>query len=271
MAGLISMKTPALLLLLLGLVAHTSAVDIIGHRGASHDAPENTLAAFKLGWEQGADAVELDIWLTKDGKIVCLHDADTKRTTGVLKKVAESTLDELRTLDAGTWKDAKWRGEKLPTLAEALAAIPAGKRLVIEIKAGVEILPELARDLKAAGKPDGQLVIISFKHDVCAGAKRLFPKIPVLYLSSFKQDKSTGAWSPTAAELIQKAKSAGLDGINLSYKGPLDAAFVNQTHAAGLKFYVWTVNDPEIARKLVAAGADGITTDRPGWLRGQLR
>jgi len=149
------MKSPALLLLLLGLVAQTSAVDIIGHRGASHDAPENTLAAFKLGWEQGADAVELDIWLTKDGKIVCLHDADTKRTTGVLKKVAESTLDELRTLDAGTWKDAKWRGEKLPTLTEALAAIPAGKRLVIEIKAGVEILPELARDLKAPASPTG--------------------------------------------------------------------------------------------------------------------
>lgn len=118
------MKSLRLLLLLLGLVAQTSAVDIIGHRGASHDAPENTLAAFKLGWEQGADAVELDIWLTKDGKIVCLHDADTKRTTGVLKKAADSTLAELRTLDAGTWKDAKWRGEKIPTLTEALAAIP---------------------------------------------------------------------------------------------------------------------------------------------------
>lgn len=264
------MKTPALLLLLLGLVAHTSAVDIIGHRGASHDAPENTLAAFKLGWEQGADAVELDIWLTKDGKIVCLHDADTKRTTGVLKKVAESTLDELRTLDAGIWKDAKWRGEKLPTLAEALAAIPAGKRLVIEIKAGVEILPELARDLKAAGKPDGQLVIISFKHDVCRGEAALpeDSRALSLQLQAGQVDRGVVA---DRRRIDSKAKSAGLDGINLSYKGPLDAAFVNQTHAAGLKFYVWTVNDPEIARKLVAAGADGITTDRPGWLRGQLR
>lgn len=265
------MKPLALLLLLLGLAAQTSAVDIIGHRGASHDAPENTLAAFKLGWEQGADGVELDIWLTKDGQIICLHDADTKRTTGVAKKVAESTLAELRVLEAGSWKDAKWRAEKLPTLAEALALIPTGKRLVIEIKCGVEVLPALKRDLKAAGRPAAQLVIISFKHDVCAEAKKLFPKIPVLFLSSFKQDKASGAWSPTAGELIHKAKSAGLDGLNLSYKGPLDAAFVKQTHAAGLKFYVWTVNDAEIARKLVAAGADGITTDRPGWLRGQLR
>lgn len=266
-----SMKPPALLLLLLGLAAQSAAVDIIAHRGASHDAPENTLAAFKLGWEQGADGVELDIWLSKDGKIVCLHDADTKRTAGVAKKVAESTLAELRALEAGAWKDAKWRGEKIPTLTEALTAIPSGKRLVIEVKAGVEILPSLVRDLRAAGKPDAQLVIISFKHDVCAEAKRLFPKIPVLYLSSFKQDKDTGAWSPLAAELIEKAKSAGLDGLNLSHKGPLDAGFVKQTHAAGLKFYVWTVNDAEIAHKLLAIGVDGITTDRPGWLREQLR
>jgi glycerophosphoryl diester phosphodiesterase len=265
------MKLTALLLLLLGFTAKTSAVDIIAHRGASHDAPENTLAAFKLGWQQRADGVELDIWLTKDGKIVVCHDANTKRTTGAAKKIPESTLAELRTLEAGSWKDPKWKSEKLPTLTEALALIPAGRRLVIEVKCGPEVLPELERDLKASGKPASQLVIISFKYDVCAEAKKLFPKIPVLYLSSFKQDETTGAWTPTPAELIQKAKAAGLEGINLSFKGPLDAAFVKQTHAAGLKFYVWTVNDVAVARKLLAAGADGITTDRPEWLREQLR
>lgn len=265
------MKLTALLLLLLGLAAKTSAVDIIAHRGASHDAPENTLAAFKLGWAQRADAVELDIWLTKDGKIIVCHDADTKRTTGVAKKISESALAELRALDAGSWKDPKWKGEQLPTLDEVLTLIPDGKRLVIEIKCGVEVLPELERVLKASSKPAAQLVIISFHYDVCAQAKKLFPKIPVLFLSSFKQDKATGTWSPTPAELIQKAKSAGLEGINLSYKGPLDAAFVKQTHAAGLKFYVWTVDDAAVAKKLLAAGADGITTNRPEWLREQLR
>lgn len=265
------MKQTALLLLLLGFVAQTSAVDIIAHRGASHDAPENTLAAFQLGWKQQADAVELDIWLTKDGKIIVCHDSDTKRTTGTAKKIPESTLAELRALEAGSWKDAKWKGEKLPTLTEALAAIPAGKRLVIEIKCGPEVLPELERDLKASGKPASQLVIISFGYEVCAQAKKLFPQIPVLFLSSFKQDKASSTWTPTAETLIKKAKAAGLDGLNLSHKGPLDAAFVNQTHAAGLKFYVWTVNDADVARKLLAAGADGITTDRPEWLRGQLR
>ncbi len=85
-----------MLLSLLGFAAESFALDIFAQRGASHDAPENTLAAFKLGWAQRADAVELDIWLTKDGKILSLHDADTKRTTGVMKKVAENTLAELR-------------------------------------------------------------------------------------------------------------------------------------------------------------------------------
>ena len=93
----------------------------------------------------------------------------------------------------------------------------------------------------------------------------------MLFLSSFKQDKATGAWTPTPASLIAKAKAAHLDGLNLAFKGPLDAAFVQQTHAAGLKFYVWTVDDAAVAKQLLAAGADGITTNRPEWLREQLR
>mgnify|MGYP003332723396 FL=1 len=265
------MKYAGLLLLLLGLTAKTSAVDIIAHRGASHDAPENTLAAFKLGWAQRADACELDLWLSKDGKIVVSHDGDTKRTTGTARKIAESTLAELRELDAGAWKAPKWKGEKLPTLAEVLALIPDGKRLVIEIKCGVEVLPELERDLKASGKPAGQLVIISFHYDVCLQAKKFFPQIPVLFLASFKQDKASGRWTPAPDSLIAKAKAAGLDGLNLSHKGPLAAEFVRQTHAAGLKFYVWTVDDAGLARQLLAAGVDGITTNRPEWLREQLR
>ena len=149
--------------------------------------------------------------------------------------------------------------------------IPDGRRLVIEIKCGVECLPELGRVLTASGKPAAQLIIISFHYDVCAEAKKLLPKIPVLFLASFKQDKASGKWTPTPESLIGKAKAAGLDGLNLSHKGPLDAEFVKQTHAAGQKFYVWTVDDAAIARKLLAVGVDGITTNRPEWLREQLR
>src|SRR4051812_33505820 len=95
----------SLLLLHLSLAAAGEPrVEIVAHRGASYDAPENTVAAIKLAWEQKADASEFDVYLTKDGQIVISHDANTKRTTGVDKKVAEQTLEEIRRLDAGKWK-----------------------------------------------------------------------------------------------------------------------------------------------------------------------
>jgi len=86
------------------------AVQIIGHRGAAYDAPENTLSSFKLGYEQKADADELDIHLTKDGKVVVIHDFDTKRTSGVRGKVVDQTLEELRRQDIGKWGSMERQG-----------------------------------------------------------------------------------------------------------------------------------------------------------------
>ena len=91
-------------------------VEIIAHRGASHLAPENTLASVELAWKRGADAVEIDIWLTKDGRIVAIHDEDTERTTGRKWVIADHTLAELRRLDAGSWKDESYAGEPIPIL-----------------------------------------------------------------------------------------------------------------------------------------------------------
>lgn len=256
---------------LLTLTLNLSAVEIIGHRGASHDAPENTLPSFKLGWEQKADADELDIWLTKDGKILVCHDGNTKRTAGFDKKIVEQTLDEVRALDAGVWKGPEWKGTKLPKLDEVLVTIPDGKRLFIEIKCGPEVLPELERVLKASGKTDAQFVIIGFDYATVKLAKQRFPKIATYWLSSFKQNVVTRQWTPTADELAQKAKAAGLDGVDLSNKGPVDRAFVDVLKAAGLQCYMWTVDDPEQAKRFIEAGVNGITTNRPGWLREQLR
>ena len=256
------------LLSLSGLNLH--AIEIIAHRGASYDAPENTVAAFKLGWKQKADAVELDIWLSKDGKIVCLHDDNTRRTAGLAKAVADQTLAELRSLDAGSWKGLEWQGEKLPTLEEVLAIIPDGKRLVIEIKCGPEVLPELERVIQDSGKKPQQLIIIGFSYETMVLAKKRFPLIPVLYLHSYNKDKKTGQL-PLLDELIRKASAAGLDGLNLDFKWPIDAAFVQKVKTAGLKLYVWTVDDVAVARKLAMAGVDGLTTNRPEWLREKLK
>src|SRR5258706_7289864 len=112
--------------------------EIIAHRGASHDSPVNTLAAVQLGWKQRADAVEIDVQFSKDNHIVVIHDDTTRKTGGLRRKVGEQTLAELRTLDVGRWKDARWRGEKIPTLAEVLATIPDQRRLFVDIKCGPE-------------------------------------------------------------------------------------------------------------------------------------
>lgn len=256
--------------LLLSSLLPLAAVEIIAHRGASKDAPENTLSSLRLGYEQGADAGELDVYLTKDGQAILLHDATTKRTTNADLKVADSTLAELRALDAGSWKGAAWAGEKLPTLAEALATIPDGKRMFIEIKCGPEVLPELERVMKASGKKPEQLVLIGFKYETMQEARARFPQAPIYWLSSAKGTKDNPE-PPPVEELIAKAKAARFDGLNLHYKFPIDAAFAKKVKDAGLGLYAWTVDEPEIAKSLVAAGVDGITTDRPGFLREQLK
>ena len=245
------------------------AVEIIAHRGASHDAPENTLSAFRLGWEQGAETVELDIHLTKDGRVVALHDKTTKRTTGIDRPAVEQTLAELREQDAGTWKDAKWAGEKIPTLGEAIATVPDGRRLFIEIKCGAEVLPALEQTLIAAGRPPEQTALIGFNYDTMKQAKQKFPKLEVFWVVSAKKSKETGE-PPTLDEIATKAKAADFDGVDLDWHFPLDAAAIAKFKQQGLKVAVWTVNDAEVASRLAAAGVDGITTDRPAWLRDQL-
>ena len=103
-------------------------VEIVAHRGASHDAPENTLPALRLAWEQGADASEFDVYLTKDGRVAVIHDKDTKRVAAVDKRVADQTLAELKALDVGRWKAPRFAGTTVPTLEEMLADVPDGKQ-----------------------------------------------------------------------------------------------------------------------------------------------
>lgn len=248
-----------------------AAVEIVGHRGASHDAPENTLAAIKLGWEQQADGIEFDVYLSKDGQIVLSHDADTKRAAGVDKKVVEQTYAELKQLDVGSWKNKKYAGERIPLLSEALATIPAGKkRVFIEVKCGPEIMPELKRVLSEVHRPASETAIISFNKDVVAASKKTLPECKAYWIVSVKKDKETGKWNHSVDTLIQTAKTLHADGLDLSACDLIDRGFGDTVKAAGLELLVWTVNDVKVARQMIAAGVQGITTDRPQWLREQL-
>ena len=245
-------------------------MEIIAHRGASFDAPENTLAAVTLGWRQSADAVEVDVHLSRDGRIVVIHNFTTRQTAGIPRRVRSQTLVELKSLDVGRWKGKRWAGERIPLLEEVLDTVPAGKRLFVEIKCGSECLPEFVRIWKRSGKKAGQVVPIGFALPTMASLKRLLPRLEVCWIAEFKRSWKAGRWSPPPAQLIRAARQAGLDGLDLGAKGPLHSPFTDQIRAAGLKWYVWTVDDPTRAAELIEAGVHGLTTNRPAFLRAEL-
>jgi len=259
-----------LILLALCLAQSVFSVEIIAHRGASFDAPENTLAAMQLAWEQNADAIELDLWLSKDGRLVVFHDADAKRIAGVARKIADLTLAEVQQFDVGAWKNSRFKGERIPALESILATIPKGRRAVLEIKCGPEIVPELKRVLDTAKCLPRELAIISFNFDSLKKSRQTFPDIEHYFLHSYKKDPATGNF-PELKPLIARAHAANFHGLNLHFDWPIDDQFVRDVKSAGLKLLVWTVNDATLAKRLVSTGVDAITTDRPEWLREQLK
>jgi glycerophosphoryl diester phosphodiesterase len=261
----------AVLLLWAGMQASVqlSAMEIIAHRGASADAPENTMPAFKLAWEQKADSIELDLWLSKDGKLVVFHDADTKRFESSPRQVSTLTWSELQQIDVGAWKGPEFKGTRIPTLDSVLATIPFSRRAVLELKSGPEIVRELCRAVADARRTPEELAIISFHFDALIESKKMLPQIPHYFLHSYQKDPATGR-SPEIGALIQRCRKAGFDGLDLHQDWPIDKAFVETVRAAGLHLIVWTVDDPVVAKRLTDARVDGITTNRPKFLREQL-
>ena len=129
----------------------------MAHRGASQDAPQNTIPAFKLAWGQGADAIEGDFQLTKDGHVVCIHDKDTNKVANANLVVSDSTLAELRQVDVGVRKRKAFEGTRIPTIAEVFATIPKQKKIYIEVKCGPEIIPALQREIDHSGLTNDQV------------------------------------------------------------------------------------------------------------------
>ena len=253
----------SVLLILFGSVVSipVMAQQIIAHRGASHDAPENTISSVKLGYEQGADAVEIDIHLSKDNRIMVNHDKDTQRTSGSNLIIKESNATELRKLDVGSWKNKKYKGEKMPFLEEVLAVVPKDKILVIEIKSQENIVPYLKQVISESGIQE-QLIIISFNKEAIIEAKQQMPSIPAYWLLHTFKDYSVD-------EAVQVVKENNLDGLDVHH--PLVTEdFMERMNSEGLEVYVYTVNDATVAKKLVAMQVKGITTDRPAWLGKKL-
>ncbi len=237
---------------------------LVAHRGASHDAPENTIAAFHKAWELGVECVELDIHLTRDHEVVVIHDDNTKRTTGLDRDVASLTLAELQVLDAGSWMSPRFAGERIPTIAEALATIPEGRTMFIEIKSGPETAGALARAIRAADpRPRGaHIALQGFDPAALSAFAAELPGVPAYWTVMPPLDDQREPL-PYPTSIVAEAVRRGFPGVALLYAS-VDDDLVAAARAAGLLVDVWTLNDPaDVARWYGRPEIRWIETDRP--------
>ncbi len=240
--------------------------EIIAHRGASGEAPENTLVAFRLAWEREADGVEMDLRLSKDGRVVVFHDKTLRRVAGVRGNVGDKTWMELSELDAGSWKNPRWRGEKIPSLEQALELIPAGKTAWLELKEGPEIVNGLDEAFRNNSAVRPRLRLIAFSLPSIEFAKTRFPDIPCYWIVDLSGVRAREL-NNYIGKCSKQARAVGLDGLDFGVKTPLTEEQVALVHGAGLGLCVWTVDDPELARALAEAGVETITTNWPDRVR----
>jgi len=240
---------------------------IIGHRGASFDAPENTLAAFRLAFEQGGDGIEGDYQLTLDGQIVCMHDATTARTAGIDLQVSGSTLKELKTLDVGSWKDRRWACERIPTLEEVLAAVPLGKWVFIELKCGAEIIPPLKEILCRSKVAMEKIRLLTFDSLLAGELTAAIPGIPVCLNVEYTHGKLDEAWAPSLDQILGMMACSGAAGLSSEANGRVDDTLVNAIRSNGKELFVWTVDSVSDAKRYQRLGVDAVMTNRPGFLK----
>jgi glycerophosphoryl diester phosphodiesterase len=234
----------------------------IAHRGASGHAPENTMAAFRLAAEMGAKFIETDLQLTRDAKIIAVHDPTVDRTTNGRGRISKMSLVELRGLDAGVKflsVDGKsYKGERVPTLDEILEfARAAGVTFYLEMKEsqGWGFEQSLVGALRRADAMS-RVVIISFDAEQLATIKRIEPALA----TGFLVEKPT-------TQLIEKAVALGVKQF-LPRADKISPELILAAHRANLLVVVWTVNEVEDMRAVIAIGVDGIISDYPERLRG---
>jgi glycerophosphoryl diester phosphodiesterase len=272
-----------------------SSVEVIAHRGASALAPENTLGAVRLAWELDADAVEVDVQLSANGQLVVIHDETLTRTAGRGERVSDLSGAELSRVDVGSWFGTEWASERVVTLREVIATVPDGKRLFVELKCGTgavnaqakpvysghgigfsapisaesvqnkQSLVALEEPLVEVAATPQKVVLIGFDLDLMKAVKQRYSAHKVFLVAEQKLDGQV--WRPTVEELIEAAKAAKLDGLDLSNTLAVGRSSVNQIHEAGLSSCIWTVKSLDDARRLIDAGVESLTMDDPRLLQ----
>lgn len=220
------------------------------HRGASARAPENTLAAFGAALEDGAEMIELDVHLTRDGRLAVIHDETTGRTTGVDGVVAELTMAALRALDAGRVKGGAWTGLAVPELGDVLALARGRVALNVEVKGDLATLPVLAACLDQHGMTES-VIVSSFDAEIVRAATAVGPSL----LTGLLLDEQP-------ADPLAAARQVGASLLHVEHSA-ITAEMVESLHQARLGALTWTVNDPAEMRRMQALGIDAILSDDP--------
>jgi glycerophosphoryl diester phosphodiesterase len=229
---------------------------VIAHRGAARSAPENTLAAFRKAAELGADGIELDAKLTRDGVAVCHHDRRLERTTDGAGRVLDQPWERVRRLDAGSHFSPAFAGEPIPRLADVLEEL--GRRLLVNVEltnygSPADALPEIVVDLVARMRLEARVLLSSFNTIALRRCARLRPRLPLGLLLRRDQGPLRRIAFPLLAP--HEAIHLGDDLVN--------AAGVRRFLQRGLRVHVWTVNTAERVRLLIRLGVNAVITDEP--------
>ena len=227
---------------------------LIGHRGYPARYPENTLASFKAAMEAGCDMIELDVTLTKDRKVVVIHDDTLERTTTGKGPVRDRSFEEIKTLDAGSWFDARFATERVPELSEVLKLTTGRCMLNIEIKESAfeadyptDAIEHQVVGLVKTGGAMGRVIISSFDQRILERIAAMDAPPAIAYISDHEADRSVlemllaikaFSWHPRFRVLTRDQ--------------------VEMLHAAGLKIFPWTINTREEAERILALGIDGL-------------
>ena len=244
--------------------AMASAAVVVAHRGENTLAPQNSLESANIAWSNGVKYVEGDFWEIADGEIICMHArAELKKYAGLeVDDIAKLTMADIKKLDLANndmWR-GKFRNVKIPTMREIMATVPKDGTLVFEIKNYTPAYAKKVDDArKAAGIPVKNIILISFNADALADFKKQFGEYKTLWLYALKN--KNGKLNFTPQEAIAKCREINADGVDVGGTPLLGAQYVNEVKAAGLDFYVWTVNRPDDILRMKKLGVDGITTD----------
>jgi glycerophosphoryl diester phosphodiesterase len=226
----------------------------IAHRGASGRAPENTHAAFAAALALGADAIELDCQLSADGELVVIHDETLERTTDGSGAVGDRTAAELARLDAGSWFDPAYRGERIPRLADVLEQVRDRVTLNVEIKS--------ARDL---GRIESKLAAL-----VTEARATAWVVFSSFHWEMIRNMRAAAPWARLGVLCDEDPRPRGIAlalelGAEAIVPGRrwVDRRVVEEAHDRGLDVWVWTVNEPGEMRRLIALGVDALFSDWP--------